>query len=61
MKHEPSATRPRAPVLGSFDVIFGGCYSQARPYDNDTEHALRRAGAPGMQVMDVGCGPAMCS
>jgi ubiquinone/menaquinone biosynthesis C-methylase UbiE len=45
-------------VLGHADVEIQRLLLQARLYDSDTEHALRRAGLrPGMRVLDVGCGP----
>lgn len=45
-------------ALGHADVEVRRLLLQARLYDDDTEHALRRAGLrPGMRVLDVGCGP----
>ena len=45
-------------VLGHDDVELQRLLLQARLYDDDTEHALRRAGLrTGMRVLDVGCGP----
>jgi len=45
-------------ALGHADVEVQRLLLQARLYDDDTEHALRRAGLrPGMRVLDVGCGP----
>jgi 2-polyprenyl-3-methyl-5-hydroxy-6-metoxy-1,4-benzoquinol methylase len=45
-------------ALGHADVEVRRLLLQARLYDSDTEHALRRAGLrPGMRVLDVGCGP----
>jgi 2-polyprenyl-3-methyl-5-hydroxy-6-metoxy-1,4-benzoquinol methylase len=59
MGTEPSATNAASTyVLGHADVEIQRLLLQARLYDNDTEHALRRAGLrPGMRVLDVGCGP----
>jgi 2-polyprenyl-3-methyl-5-hydroxy-6-metoxy-1,4-benzoquinol methylase len=55
MSAEPCASTY---VLGHADVEIQRLLLQARLYDNDTEHALRRAGLrPGMRVLDVGCGP----
>ncbi|HME78595.1 MAG TPA: methyltransferase domain-containing protein [Mycobacterium sp.] len=59
MSTEPSGTHATSTyVLGHADVEIRRLQLQARLYDNDTEHALRRAGLrPGMRVLDVGCGP----
>ncbi len=59
MSTEPSATHVTSTyALGHADVEIQRLLLQARLYDNDTEHALRRAGLrPGMRVLDVGCGP----
>jgi ubiquinone/menaquinone biosynthesis C-methylase UbiE len=59
MSTEPSAAHATSTyVLGHADVEIQRLLLQARLYDNDTEHALRRAGLrPGMRVLDVGCGP----
>jgi ubiquinone/menaquinone biosynthesis C-methylase UbiE len=59
MSTEPSATHATSTyVLGHADVEIRRLLLQARLYDNDTEHALHRAGLrPGMRVLDVGCGP----
>ncbi len=56
---EPSTTHATSTyVLGHADVEVRRLLLQARLYDNDTEHALHRAGLrPGMRVLDVGCGP----
>src|SRR6516225_7942977 len=55
MSAEPSTSTY---ALGHADVEIQRLLLQARLYDNDTEHALRRAGLrPGMRVLDVGCGP----
>ncbi|MBV9318349.1 MAG: methyltransferase domain-containing protein [Mycobacterium sp.] len=56
MSAEPSSASTY--VLGHADVEIQRLLLQARLYDKDTEHALRRAGLrPGMRVLDVGCGP----
>jgi ubiquinone/menaquinone biosynthesis C-methylase UbiE len=45
-------------VLGHDDIEIQRLLLQGRLYDHHTEHALRLAGmGPGMQVLDVGCGP----
>jgi ubiquinone/menaquinone biosynthesis C-methylase UbiE len=45
-------------VLGHADIEIQRLLLQARLYDDDTGHALQRAGLrPGMRVLDVGCGP----
>jgi len=54
----PTTATASTYVLGHADVEIQRLLLQARLYDNDTEHALRRAGLrPGMRVLDVGCGP----
>ena len=62
MSTEPSATHATSTyVLGHADVEIRRLLLQARLYDNDTEHALHRAGLrPGMRVLGpprCGCGP----
>jgi SAM-dependent methyltransferase len=59
MSTEQSATPGGSTyVLGHDDVEVQRLLLQARLYNDDTEHALRRAGLrPGMRVLDVGCGP----
>jgi SAM-dependent methyltransferase len=59
MSSESSATHATSTyALGHADVEIQRLLLQARLYDNDTEHALHRAGLrPGMRVLDVGCGP----
>ena len=48
-------------VLGHADVEVQRLLLQGRLYDDLTEHALRLAGLrPGMRVLDVVAGPAMC-
>ena len=48
-------------LLGHEDAEVRRLMLQARLYDDYTEHALRLAGLrPGMRVLDVGCGQAMC-
>ena len=45
-------------VLGHADAEVQRLLLQGRLYDGYTEHALRLAGLrPGMQVLDIGCGP----
>ncbi len=55
---QPAAKAASTYVLGHADVEIRRLLLQARLYDDDTEHALYRAGLrPGMRVLDVGCGP----